>query len=225
MILLLFGRNDEKLKKLQNDLKTKLELIVIDLANSQNCKNLYEKVKNEDIDILINNAGFGDFGKFINTDLDKELNMINTNITAVHILTKLFLQDMVKKNKGYILNVASIAGFMPGPLMATYYSTKSYIVRMSQSIYTELKKQKSNVTISVLCPGPVATNFNNVAGVKFNLPSMSSEYVAKIAIKKMFMKKLIIIPGIKIKVARFLAKIMPEKLVARVSYHMQEKKN
>lgn len=221
---MLFGRDKEKLNELKKDLKTEVLVIVQDLANNQNCNDLYEKAKNEDIDIIINNAGFGDFGEFTNTNLDKEINMINTNITAVHILTKLFLQDMVKKDKGYILNVASIAGFMPGPLMATYYSTKAYIVRLSQSIYEELKKKKSNVTISVLCPGPVATNFNNVAGVKFNLKSMSSEYVAKFAIKEMFKKKLIILPGLKIKIARFLAKISPEKLVGRICYHMQEKK-
>ena len=221
---MLFGRDKEKLNELKKDLKTEVLVIVQDLANNQNCNDLYEKAKNEDIDIIINNAGFGDFGEFTNTNLDKEINMINTNITAVHILTKLFLQDMVKKDKGYILNVASIAGFMPGPLMATYYSTKAYIVRLSQSIYEELKKKKSNVTISVLCPGPVATNFNNVAGVKLNLKSMSSEYVAKFAIKEMFKKKLIILPGLKIKIARFLAKISPEKLVGRICYHMQEKK-
>ena len=224
MKLLLFGKNEEKLNELKNELK-EIEVIAVDLSNTENCKELYEKVKNKDIDIVINNAGFGDFGEFTKTDLEKEISMINTNITAVHILTKLFLQDMVKKDKGYILNVASIAGFMPGPLMATYYSTKSYIVRLSQSIYTELKKKKSNVTISVLCPGPVATNFNNVAGVKFNLKSMSSEYVAKFAIKEMFRKKLIILPGIKIKLASILAKISPEKLVSRICYHMQEKKD
>ena len=218
------ARDEEKLKELKKELITKVEIISIDLENSENCKKLYETVKNEEINVLINNAGFGEFGEFTNTNLNKELSMINTNITAVHILTKLFLQDMVKKNKGYILNVASIAGFMPGPLMATYYSTKSYIVRLTQSIYTELKKNKSNVHISVLCPGPVATNFNKVAGVKFNLKSMSSEYVAKYAVNKMFKKKLIILPGIKIKIARILAKISPEKLVARVCYHMQEKK-
>ncbi len=219
------AREEIKLNELKQELKTKVEVIAIDLANSENCIGLYKTLKHkEDIDIIINNAGFGDFGEFTTTNLDKEINMINTNITAVHILTKLFLQDMVKKDKGYILNVASIAGFMPGPLMATYYSTKSYIVRLSQSIYTELKKKKSKVSISVLCPGPVATNFNNVAGVKFNLSSMSSEYVAKIAIKEMFKKKLIILLGIKIKTARFLAKISPEKIVARVCYHMQEKK-
>lgn len=218
------ARDEAKLNELKKELVTKVKIIPMDLENSESCKKLYETVKNEGINVLINNAGFGEFGEFNNTNLNKELSMINTNITAVHILTKLFLQDMVKKDKGYILNVASIAGFMPGPLMSTYYSTKAYIVRLSESIYTELKKNKSDVHISVLCPGPVATNFNKVAGVKFNLKSMSSQYVAKYGVNKMFKKKLIILPGIKIKIARILAKISPEKLVARVCYHMQEKK-
>lgn len=150
--------------------------------------------------------------------------MIDVNVKAVHILTKLFLQDMVKRDSGYILNVASIAGFMPGPLMATYYSTKAYIVRLTQSLYTELKKKKSKVRVSVLCPGPVNTNFNKVANVHFNLKGQTSKSVAKYAIDKMLKGKLIILPGIKIKLARFLAKISPEKLVARICMMMQEKK-
>lgn len=218
------ARDGNKLNELKNELKTKVEIIALDLEDAEACKELYKAVKNKDIDVVINNAGFGEFGEFQITNLDKEISMINTNITAMHILTKLFLQDMIKKDKGYILNVASIAGFMPGPLMATYYSTKAYTVRLTQSIYTELKKKKSKVSVSVLCPGPVDTNFNNVAGVKFNLKSMSSEYVARYAIEKMFKQKLIILPGLKIKLARFLAKISPEKLVARICYHMQEKK-
>lgn len=218
------ARDGVKLNELKEELKTKVEIIAIDLEDTESCKELYKTVKHKNIDVLVNNAGFGEFGEFTTTNLDKEISMINTNITAVHILTKLFLKDFVKKDKGYILNVASIAGFMPGPLMATYYSTKSYIVRLTESIYTELKKKKSHVSISVLCPGPVATNFNNVAGVKFNLKSMSSEYVARYALKNMFKHKLIILPGIKIKLARFLAKISPDKLTARVCYHMQEKK-
>lgn len=218
------ARDGVKLNELKEELKTKVEIIALDLEDPENCKELYKTVKNKNIDVLVNNAGFGEFGEFTTTNLDKEISMINTNITAVHILTKLFLQDFVKKDKGYILNVASIAGFMPGPLMATYYSTKSYIVRLTESIYTELKKKKSHVSVSVLCPGPVETNFNNVAGVKFNLKSMSSEYVARYALKNMFKHKLIILPGIKIKLARVLAKISPDKLTARVCYHMQEKK-
>lgn len=218
------ARDGTKLEKLKEEIQTKLEIIAIDLDEPEACKELYKTVKFKNIDVLVNNAGFGDFGEFTTTDLEKEISMINTNITAVHILTKLFLQDMVKKDKGYILNVASIAGFMPGPLMATYYSTKAYTLRLTQAIYAELKKKKSNVSISVLCPGPVKTNFNNVANVKFNLNSKSSDYVAKYAIKRMFAKKLIIIPGLKIKIARFLSKISPDKLTAKICYHMQEKK-
>lgn len=218
------GRDGNKLNELKNELKTKVEIIAVDLSNIDSCKKLYETVQYKNVEVLINNAGFGDFGNFTNTDLEKEINMINTNVIAMHILTKLFLKDMVKRDRGYILNVASIAGFMPGPLMATYYSTKAYIVRLTQSIYTELRKKKSHVVISALCPGPVATNFNKVANVKFSLKSMSSEYVADYGIRKMFKKKLIIIPGTKIKMARVLAKIFPEKIVARVCYHMQKKK-
>ncbi len=218
------ARDGVALSKLKEELKTNVETISIDLADVEACKQLYKLVKNKNIDILVNNAGFGDFGEFTNTDLDKELNMIDVNVKAVHILTKLFLQDMVKRNSGYILNVASIAGFMPGPLMATYYSTKAYIVRLTQSLYTELKKKKSKVRVSVLCPGPVNTNFNKVANVHFNLKGQTSKSVAKYAIDKMLKGKLIILPGIKIKIARFLAKISPEKLVARICMMMQEKK-
>ena len=131
---------------------------------------------------------------------------------------------MMKINKGHILNVASISGFMPGPLMSTYYSTKSYIVRLTQSIYEELKKAKSNVKISVLCPGPVDTNFNNVAKVKFNLRQKNSMEVANYAIKKMFKNKLIIIPGLTIKISRIGAKIIPDKIMAKICYKMQERK-
>ena len=138
--LVLVGRNLEKLEEVKQSVKTNVETIQMDLSTEENCVDLYNKVSN--IDILINNAGFGTFGEFTETSLATELEMIKTNITAVHILTKLFLQDMVKKDKGYILNVSSIAGFLPGPLMATYYSTKAYVLRLTQSIQQELKKQK-----------------------------------------------------------------------------------
>jgi hypothetical protein len=218
------ARDGEALNKLKEELQTKVEIFSVDLSDEESCTQLYKAIKNKKIDVLVNNAGFGDFGEFVETDLDKELNMINVNIKAVHILTKLFLQDMVKRDSGYILNVASIAGFMPGPLMATYYSTKAYIVRLTQGIYTELKKKKSKVKICVLCPGPVNTNFNKTANVKFSLKGLSSQYVAKYAVDNMFKGKLIILPGTKIKVVRFFAKITPEKLVAKICMIMQKKK-
>ena len=169
--LIITARNETKLKILKDGLESKnngkVYIVLADLSNIDECKKLYREVKEKfnKIDLLINNAGFGLFGEFINTDLSKELSMIDTNVKATHILMKLFLKDMVEQNSGKILNVASIAGFMPGPLMATYYATKNYIVRLSQAVREELKKNKSKVTISVLCPGPVNTNFNNVADV------------------------------------------------------------
>lgn len=206
--------------------KTKQEVLIysIDLSNKEECIRLFEQTKNIELDLLINNAGFGTFGEFINTDLEKEINLINTNITAVHILTKLYLQKMIERNRGHILNVASIAGMEPGPLMAAYYASKSYVIRLSRAINKELKKAKSNIKISILCPGPVNTNFNNVANVVFKAPSMSSEKVAQYGIDKALKGKLIIIPGMLNKSVRMFSKIIPDSILEEVAYHIQRKK-
>ena len=187
--LILVARRKDKLEKLKKQLKTDVKIITMDVSSTFNCTKLYNRVKDEDIDLLINNAGFGKFGEFNNIKLDEELDMIDVNIKAVHILTKLFLNDFVEKDKGYILNVASSAAFQSGPLMATYYSTKAYVLHLSEAIYEELRKNKSNVSISVLCPGPVRTEFNKVAKVKFNLKSLESYDVAEYALKKTFKRK------------------------------------
>lgn len=220
--LILVARDLEKLNEVKSKLHTNVEVVSMDVSNAENCKELHEKYQN--IDILVNNAGFGDCGYFTKTSLDKELKMIDTNIVAYHVLTKLYLQDMKQKNSGKILNVASIAGFMPGPLMATYYSTKAYVVRLSEAIREELRREKSNVQISILCPGPVNTNFNKVADVQFALKGLSSEYVAKYAVDKLFKGKFYIVPGWKIKLAKFGAKIAPNTLVAKICYNMQKRK-
>lgn len=220
--LILVARDLEKLNEVKAKLHTNIEVVSMDVSKAENCKELHEKY--QDIDILVNNAGFGDCGYFTKTSLDKELKMIDTNIVAYHVLTKLYLQDMKQRNSGKILNVASIAGFMPGPLMATYYSTKAYVVRLSEAIREELKKENSKVQISILCPGPVNTNFNKVADVKFALKGLSSEYVAKYTIDKLFKGKFYIVPGWKIKLARFGSKIAPNNLVAKICYNMQRRK-
>ncbi len=220
--LILVSRDIERLNRVKEQLKTKVETVSVDLSVAENCIKLHERFR--DIDLLVNNAGFGDCGKFTETKLDKELKMIDTNIVAYHILTKLYLQDMKERNRGRILNVASIAGFMPGPLMATYYATKSYVVRLSESIREELRREKSKVQISILCPGPVDTNFNKVADVQFALKGLSSQYVAKYAINEMIKGKFYIVPGTKIKLAKFASKITPSNIVARVSYNMQKRK-
>ena len=222
--VILVARRKGKLEKLKKELGDSAKIIVMDVSSTFNCMDLYHKVKDEDIDILINNAGFGLFGEFISTKIDKELDMIDLNIKAVHTLTKLFLKDFKKKDSGYILNVASSAAFLSGPLMSTYYASKAYVLHLSEAIYQELKKEKSNVSISILCPGPVDTEFNKVAGVTFGLKSKTSKEVAQYAIKKMFKKKLIIIPGIIMKLGIFSTRFVPRKLLLKIAYNFQSKK-
>ena len=219
------ARNKKALETLKSQIKTNVEIVCMDLSIQDNCFKLYEKLKDNEVDVLINNAGFGMYGNFDVLDIEKEIKMINVNILACDILTKLFLKKMKEKNHGYILNVGSIAGFMPGPLMSSYYASKSYVVKLTEGIRKELKKSKSGVSISVLCPGPVNTNFNETAGVKFAVKPLSSEYVAKYAIDMMFKKKLIIVPGCMIKIARFLSKFAPDNIVAEVVYHIQTRKD
>ena len=207
-----------------NQKKQEIIIITKDLSSKENCLEIYEQTKNIQIDLLVNNAGFGVFGEFSKTDLEKEINLINTNITALHILTKLYLKDMIKRNSGHILNVASIAGMEPGPLMAAYYASKAYVIRLSRAINKELKKEKSKVKISILCPGPVDTNFNNVANVVFKAPSMPSEKVAKYGIDKALKGKLIVIPGVLNKSVRFFSKVVPDCILEEVAYHIQRRK-
>lgn len=214
---------DTDKEKLDENFKGKnIKTYAYDLTKKSNCEKLYNELKDENINILINNAGFGDSGNFSQTDLEKEMKMIDLNVKAYHTLTKLFLQDFIKKDEGRILNVTSMAGFMPGPYMATYYATKSYILNLSLAIYQELQNDKSNVIISVFCPGPVATNFNNVANVKFNIKSISSEYASRYAIDNMFKNKTIIIPP-NMKINHILTKILPVKLILKINSKIQER--
>lgn len=223
--LILVARRKTKLEALKKELNGNVEIILSDLASTFNCAKLYEQVKDQDIDVIVNNAGFGLAGEFTDTKLEKELDMIDLNIKAVHTLTKLFLSDFSKKNKGYILNVASSAGLQSGgPLMATYYATKSYVVSMTLGIYEELRRNKSNVYIGCLCPGPVDTEFNKVAKVEFSMPSLSSEYVAKYAVNKMFKKKTIIVPGTKMKLGVFFSNLLSKKRQLKIIYKIQKKK-
>ena len=222
--LVIVARRNDLLEELKSELKTNVEIECVDISKKENCIELYERHK--DIDILINNAGFGKFGKFDEIPLEQELNMIDTNIVSIQILTKLYLEEMKKKNKGYILNVASIAGLMPGgPLMATYYATKSYVTSLTCAIRKELEIDKSDVKVAVLCPGPVKTNFNNVANVKFSLDGLSSEYVAQYAIDKLLKNKKIIIPGFTIKFVNFLKRFIPINIMLYFTYFQQKKKN
>ena len=202
--LFLVAKDKKKLDEIFKDYKGKIKTYSFDLTKEEECIKLYKTVQKENIDILINNAGFGDSGNFTETSLDKDIAMIDLNIKAYHILTKLFLRDFTKRNYGRILNVASMAGFMPGPYMATYYATKNYIVSLSLAIYEELKRDHSNV--------------------KFNIPSISSDYASKLAIDGMFKGKLIIVPP-NMKLNHMLTKISPTKLVLGVTSLIQEHDN
>ena len=222
--LIIVARRENLLEELKNELaKTQVIVEKADVSNPDVCKELFEK--HPDIDLLVNNAGFGKFGEFDKTELNDELNMINTNIVGLHTLTKLYLQRMKEKNRGHILNVASSAGLMPGgPLMATYYATKSYVISLTRGIAEELKVAGSNVKISALCPGPVDTNFNNVANVRFAMKGLSSEYVAKYGIDQALKGKQIIVPAWYMKIACFGAKILPAKLMMKMVYQRQSSK-
>ncbi len=210
--LILVARRGLKLKELKKELPVNVKCYQLDLSDTKNIEYLYKETRKEKIDILINNAGFGLFGDFTETDITREFEMIDLNIKTVHYMTKLYLHDFVRRDSGYILNVASSAGFMSGPHLSTYYATKNYVCRLDEAIYQELKEINSNVKISSLCPGPVDTEFNKVAGGTFGVKGMKASKVAKIAIDGLFKGKMTIVPGLMIRIGLFFYKFIPKKL-------------
>ena len=224
------ARREDKLLSLKEELNTNTEIMCLDVTRMEDIEKIGEKLK--EADIFINNAGFGVFGEFCESDLQKELQMIETNVKAVHILTKMAARIFKEKNKGYIMNVASVAAFYPGPLFSAYYATKSYVFRLTEALYEEFRQEKSRVKISVLCPGPVKTEFEDVAGVSFgngdeagrDLIIADKIFVANYAIDKMFKGKLIIVPGILMKTGVFLRRILSEKMLLKLLYLLQSKK-
>ena len=222
--LILVARRKDLIREIAPKVKTKVKVIPLDLSEFDNIELLWNSIEKEDIDIFINNAGFGLYGKFIESDLDRELNMIDLNIKALHYLSKKYIESRLEKNTGYLLNVASSAGFMAGPKMATYYATKNYVLRLSQAIYEELRHDNYNIHVSVLCPGPVETEFNQVAKCKFGVKGANAKYVAKYAIDKMLKNKLVIIPTLKMKLAILGSRFVPTKLLLKINYKVQSAK-
>lgn len=225
--LILTARRRDRLEEIKRQIKeisdVKVKILPYDLSKKEDCLCLYNDVKRLNIDVLINNAGFGLFGKFTDTDLDCELQMIDVNIKAVHILTKLFLRDFCSRNYGYILNVSSIAGFMAGPLMATYYAGKNYVLQLTRAISEELKHERlDRVYIGALCPGPVTTEFNKVAGAEFAVSGVSAKEVAEYAVREMFRRKTVIIPKSNIKALSVVSKIAPARVMLKGAYFAQK---
>lgn len=216
--VIITARRKDRLAELKKELTesygVKVLCIGADLSDEKQVFELYKRVKKYKIDILINNAGFGVFGEFTQSDLQSELNMLSVNIRAFHILFKLFLRDFKERGCGYILNTASAAGFIPGPYFSSYYASKAYVVRMTQAVAEELRREKSGVHLSMLCPGPVKTEFGEVANVRFGLPSYSSEKLAEHAVRELFGGSLLITED---KLHNFIikaAKLIPDSVMA-----------
>ena len=223
--LVIVARRRQRLIDLKQELTekygVKVKILCHDLSDPEECIALYDEVEHASIDILINCAGFGVFGKFTETDLESELEMIDVNIKAVHILTKLFLRKFVKRDHGYILNVASLAGFMAGPFFSSYYASKNYVLQLTKAIYEELRSDNSNVYIGAFCPGPVNTEFNDVAGAEFAIAGLDEMEAAEYAIEKMFDGQLVIVPSLYAKLAAAAAKITPTKLMLAATGKVQ----
>lgn len=227
--VIITARRRDRLAELKDELINKygikVKCIEADLADEKQVFALYGKVKKYNIDILVNNAGFGVFGEFSDTNLDRELEMINVNIKANHILFKLFLRDFKEKNIGYILNTASVAGFLPGPWFSSYYASKAYVVRMTYAVAEELRAQKSNVRVCALCPGPVSTEFSETARVKFAIPGYPSAKLAEHAVREMFGGNNTVITETSIHKAAVMAlKVFPDRLLAFCAGKIQSKR-
>jgi short-subunit dehydrogenase len=229
--LIVVARNAEKLNQLKRELETahgvNVAVVVKDLTRQDHVTALYEELRENGlrVDMLVNNAGYGLYGKFIETDLQDELNMIELNVATLTHLTKLFLPDMVKRNKGRIMNVASTAAFQPGPLMAVYYATKAYVLSFTEALENELKG--TNVTVTALCPGATATGFESRANLQqsklFKRGVMDVQTVARIGYDAFLNGKTIVIPGWKNRLLANSVRFLPRKLVTSVVRMIQEK--
>jgi short-subunit dehydrogenase len=230
--LVLVARSTDKLNILAAELKEKFKInthiLSKDLLTSSACEELYMEVKkkNLNVEILVNNAGFGLHGFFNETDLKKETDMIELNIKVLTKLSKLFLKDMVQNKKGKILNTASTAAYFPGPLMSVYYATKAYVVSFSHALACELKR--SGVTVSALCPGFTESDFHKNAEIDFKRASdmlrMPAERVAKTAYQGLMRHKQIIVPGLRNQLMVFLSKITTKNFQASLNSVFQNKR-
>ncbi|WP_066717585.1 SDR family NAD(P)-dependent oxidoreductase [Clostridium sp. Marseille-P299] len=226
--VILVARREERLLNLQREIKKRYkvnaEVFVCDLKKTKECYKLFEYCKNKPVKIFVNNAGVGHPDYVTRMNLSKDSEMIKTNLVAVHLLTKLFARHM---KRGIILNVSSMAGFQPGPGMAVYGATKSYIYQFSRAMGYELKRQKSKVRIAILCPGPVDTEFDNgVNKFKFRvLFRQSAKECAEYAVSEMLKGKEVIIPGFTNRLLRQTAKFIPENIVLCLEHKIQTSKH
>ncbi len=223
--LIITARSIDKLNKLkelvEKDYQKNVIIIPLDISKRESLDELFTKTKDYEIEVVINNAGLGKVGMFNEVTDDEDYNMIDINVTAMHMIMKHYA-DVLKK--GYILTVASVASFCPGPKMATYYATKNYIRSYAEALRYELKKMKKDVSITILAPGPVNTNFNDTANVTFTLKGVAADKCASYAIKRMFKKKKFATPKWSVRWATRFMRILPHRTSMRICYKSQSKK-
>jgi hypothetical protein len=230
--LVLVARNKSKLDELKSELESHYKVSVYtigkDLSANNSAQEVYDETtkQNIQIDYLINNAGFGDFGMFVETDWSKELHMINLNITTLTQFTKLYLQDMVKRKSGKIMNVASTAAFQSGPTMAVYYATKAYVLSFSEAVNNEVSDK--GVTVTTLCPGATESGFQAAAAMEESnlvkgkkLPT--SKEVAEYGYASMMKGKTIAIHGLMNYLMANSVRFMPRALVVKLTRKIQDK--
>ena len=222
--LVLTGRNREALHRMAKAFGSTTRTLALDLAEQGAAEKLYDFCKGTRIDFLINNAGFGVFGSFTDAPLENELELIDVNIRALHILTKLFLRDMTARDSGVILNVGSVAGFTTGPMLSSYYASKNYVVRLTEAIHEELRQAGSPVKVSCLCPGPVDTAFNDNSGVLVSGKQITAKQAAREGVDGALRGKMIVIPGTKMKMVTIGSHLLGEHLSTRINYRIQKKK-
>lgn len=222
--LILVARREARLLNLAKKLRTPAEVFMADLAQVAECERLMAFLEKFDVRVFVNNAGFGLCEAFSSSNTDREMEMLDLNVRAVHLLSKWALKKMSARG-GFIMNVASVAGLTPGgPCMATYYATKAYVASLSQSLFEEARMQKIPVSVSCLCPGPIDTEFNSVAHVKFALPGMSAAACANYALQKMFQKSRVIIPGFWLRLGIFFGRFIPRSLYLKITGNAQRRK-
>lgn len=218
-------------EELQKEYGIEVQLVQKDLAKDGAAKEVYDEVKalNKSIDILVNDAGVGQHGKFVDIPYERYAQLIHLNVISLTHLTRLFLDDMVKRNKGKILNLGSIAGFQPGPLLAVYHATKAYVVSLSEALATELDEMDSDVTVTCLCPGPTDTDFFSRADMQetnvvhhIEKLMMPPEEVAEGAYKALMDGERIFIPGTMNKVSTFIRRVIPKSVQSKTQMKYYE---
>lgn len=216
----LVARRGDRLEELSRTLKTKSYIESCDITEKCECERLLEKYP--DIDMLVNSAGSGVYGEFSKTDLEREREMIELNVTALHILTKLYLKIFLEKNSGTILNIASSAGFFSGPYFSSYYASKSYVLHLSEAISYEVRN--TGVCVSVLCTGPVATEFGKRDGIADGRGALTPEFTARRAVEGALKGKRIIFPDFKTRALIFFSRFIPRRILLKIVAKEQLKK-